>query len=712
MILRYSKVLSFAVGVLLLSACSEEVTVQPASTTVVENPVPVVVEGTAVPATPPPPQASPVQEVISTPENRQLTEGIYNGSGLVLHGKIHAKSDGNVAEEDASALNFVNADIHDVAKAVLGDMLGLNYTIAPGVQGNITIKVNQSLPKDAILPALNTAFRLNGAAIIDNGKMVKVVPIADAPHQGGFVSFARNKEVGSGFGLQIVSLRNISAEEMEKILAPVAPSGGVIPVETTRNIIILSGTEEERAAMMDVVNSFDVDWLSGMSFGLFPLKEANAQALTHDLWNVLGSQTGPMSKLVRIVPFDRLNAVLVISSQPHYVKEVKTWINRLDVDQAPSERKLWVYQIQNGRASDLSHTLQKLLLGKETKSDATAKTDIASQMPVMPFSSDNGANAPPNTRLPAFDQDGAGLNPNDQSSQSLRIIADDTTNSLVIWANKGEYSLIQDALKKLDVIPMEVRIEAVIAEVTLTDDLRYGVQYLFQGKHGGAVLTNASSVSVASAVPGFSAFVTGSNINAILDLLQSVTTVNVISSPQLMVLNNQTAAIQVGDQVPIATQSAVSTLTAGAPVVNSIQMEDTGVIMKVTPRVNSSGMVLMDISQEVSNVTQTTTSRIDSPTIVERKISSSVAVRDGETIALGGMIQDNVTDDKNGIPLLEDIPYLGNLFSYTSKDRTRTELLALITPHVVRNDNDVRQVTDEMRQQMSAVIPLDAKIHH
>jgi general secretion pathway protein D len=419
-----------------------------------------------------------------------------------------------------------------------------------------------------------------------------------------------------------------------------------------------------------------------------------------------------MSKLVRIVPFDRLNAILVVSSQPHYLKEVKTWIDRLDVDQTPSERKLWVYQIQNGRAADLSHTLQRLLLGQETKSEATAKTDIASQMPVMPFSSNNGASAPPNTRLPAVDQVSAGLNPNDPSSQGLRIIADDTTNSLVIWANKAEFALIQDAMKKLDIVPMQVRIEAVIAEVTLTDDLRYGVQYLFQGKHGGSVLTNASAVSVASTVPGFSAFVTGSNINAILDLLQSVTTVHVISSPQLMVLNNQTAVIQVGDQVPISTQSAVSTVTAGAPVVNSIEMKDTGVIMKVTPRVNASGMVLMDISQEVSDVTTTTTSQIDSPTIQERKIASSVAVRDGETIALGGMIKDSVTDDKNGIPLLEDIPYAGNLFSYTTKDRTRTELIALITPRVVRNDNDVRQVTDEMRQQMSAVTPLNAQIHH
>jgi general secretion pathway protein D len=660
------------------------------------------------------PATGPVQEIKNTePDDHGFVGGIFTGSGFTARSAAAKPANASADPNDLS-LNFVNADIHDVAKAVLGDMLGLNYVISPTVTGTITLKVNQPLPRDAIFPTLDAAFRLNGAALVSADGIVKVVPIAEAPKQARTITLTNGQQTTPGFGLQIVPLHYISIDEMQKILAQVTPAGGVTPVESGRNILILAGTEDERAAMMDVINSFDVDWLTGMSFGLFPLKEADAQTVTKELWDVLGSQTGPLSKVVRLVAFDRLNAILVVSSQPKYLKEVKTWIDRLDVNQAPSDRKIWVYRVQNGRASDLSGTLQKLMHPQKSDTETKGANVNSAPSPSLSFSFDDSQNKPTGTSNhipppPTPDElDGGG----GDGAHEPRIIADETTNSLIIYATKSEFSLIEDALKKLDITPLQVRIEAVVAEVTLTNDLQYGVQYLFQKKNLGAVLTNSSTNSISSALPGFSAFVTGSHISAILDLLQSLTTVNVISSPQLMVLNNQTATLEVGDQVPVATQSAVSVLTPGAPVVNSIQMMDTGVILKVTPRVNASGMVLMDIAQEVSDVTATTSSSIDSPTIEERKIASSVAVRDGETIALGGLIQDSRNDTKSGIPFLQEIPVLSPLFSTTSNDDQRTELIALITPRVVKNDNDVREVTNEMREQMSAVAPLDAKIHH
>ena len=278
-------------------------------------------------------------------------------------------------------------------------------------------------------------------------------------------------------------------------------------------------------------------------------------------------------------------------------------------------------------------------------------------------------------------------------------------------ATREDYALIEAALKKLDIQPLQVRVEAVIAEVTLTDDLRYGLQYLFSHNDFRTILTKAQTLAANATLPGFSAFVTESDISAVLDLLQSITSVHVISSPQLMVLNSQTATLQIGDQVPVATQSAVSTQNTGAPIVNTIEMKDTGVILKVTPQVNASGMVTMDLSQEVSDVAQTTTSSLDSPTIQQRKIASSIVVRDGETIALGGLIKDSVTEGRDGIPVLDEIPLLGALFSSTTESKTRTELLVLITPCVIRNDQDIRRVTEEMRQQMQAVVPLNAKLH-
>jgi general secretion pathway protein D len=629
--------------------------------------------------------------------------GIFKGSGAFIYeAKEEKKLPAAAADapQDGMVLNFVNADVREVAKAVLGDMLHLNYVIAPTVQGTVTIQASQSLPKESMLSVLNTAFRLNGLAIVERGDVVKVVPIADAPRQGELVG---RKIGGPGFGMQIVPLRYIGAEEMRKLLESAAPTGAIIPVESTRNILIIAGNEDDRTAIMDLVRTFDVDWLAGMSFGLFPLKEANAKTVVNELWEILGSPTGPLGKMVRLMPLERLNAVLAISSQPRYLKEVRTWINRLDYDQAPSERRMWVYQVQNGRASNLSETLSKLVNNQTGLKQGKDARKGKSAMPPMP-------SAMLSPEAPMVVENVPEASPDNANADGLRIIADESTNTLIIMGTKAEFTIIENALKKLDIVPLQVRIEAVIAEVTLTDDLKYGVQYLFKSGDFSSILTKASTLSVNSALPGFSAFVTSSKISAVLDLLQSVTKVNVISSPQLMVLNNQTAVLQIGDQVPVATQSAVTVQTPGAPVVNTIEMKDTGVILKVTPRVNASGMVIMDISQEVSEVAKTTTSGLDSPTIRQRKIASSVAVRDGTTIALGGLIKDSMTNGQDGIPLLQDIPVVGSLFGSTTEAHTRTELLALITPRVIHNDKDVRDITEEMRQQMRAVAPLNEKI--
>jgi general secretion pathway protein D len=294
---------------------------------------------------------------------------------------------------------------------------------------------------------------------------------------------------------------------------------------------------------------------------------------------------------------------------------------------------------------------------------------------------------------------------------SLRITAVEITNSLLILATPREHEIVDAALKKLDVLPLQVLIEAAIAEVTLTNQLKYGIQYFLKTGNHAVGFSNSSTLAVTSQLPGFNyLFSAGANIQAILSLLDSVTDVRVVSSPEIMVLNNQTASLQVGDQVPIASQSAVSVLTPGAPVVNTIQYRDTGVVLKVTPRVNEGGLVLMDISQEVSDVAKTTTSGIDSPTIQQRKINSSVAIRTGETIALGGLIKDSTDRSRNGIPLLQDIPLIGPLFSTTSDDKTRTELIVLITPRVIRDPESARGATEELRRKVPLTLPLNQRI--
>ncbi len=258
-------------------------------------------------------------------------------------------------------------------------------------------------------------------------------------------------------------------------------------------------------------------------------------------------------------------------------------------------------------------------------------------------------------------------------------------------------------LEKLDTLPSQVMIEATIAEVTLNDDLEHGLTWFFENAESRFSFSDVASGAVGSSFPGFSYVFSEADSRVALNALASVTDVKVVSSPTLMVLDNKTARLQVGDQVPVVTQSAVSTIDPDAPIVNAVSFRDTGVILDITPRVSDNGVVVLDITQEVSSVIETTTSGIDSPTIQQRRIETSVAVHDGESLALGGLIEDSRNVTSTGVPFLSEIPLLGEAFKSKSRKAGRTELLVLITPRVVRDRNEARLVTEEFRNRLDDV---------
>jgi general secretion pathway protein D len=273
-------------------------------------------------------------------------------------------------------------------------------------------------------------------------------------------------------------------------------------------------------------------------------------------------------------------------------------------------------------------------------------------------------------------------------------------------ANDRDYQRVLRVIQGLDVVASQVLIEAVIAEVALNDDLQYGVRWqLSKAGTPTATFSNALTGSVGAVFPGFNYAINAASIAATLSALNALTHVNVISTPSLMVLDNKTARLQIGDQVPITTQTATSVVTANTAIVNSITMQDTGVILSVTPRINESGRVQLEIEQEVSSVVKTTTSNIDSPTIQQRRVKTTVVVNDGEVLALGGMIQDQATKGSSQIPLLGDIPGLGAVFSNRSNSVQKTELIILITPRVVRDRSESRLVTEEYRRKMNVYMP-------
>jgi general secretion pathway protein D len=642
-------------------------------------------------------------------------------------------------------LNVVDADIREVIRMVLQDALGANYVIDPTVQGTVTVQTSEPVPPDDLAAILDAVLRVNGAALVQDGDLYQVVPIDQARISGATPTIYPLPQAGTaGFAIRIVPLEFISTDEAMRLLEPFAPGGGTVQADPSRRLLLLAGAPRELDTLNDLIASFDVDWLAGMSFGLFPLDTASVSDLVPELQEVFGGpEAGPLADVVRFVPIERLNAVLVISAQPAYLDRVRTWIDRLDRVGEGEEPQTYVYRVQNGRAADLAGVLSEtfgvttatvgpsdllapglepVAVGSSGFAIGESEVETGEEADVEPRRPTGAARSGRGAAPSGFGAPRAGIESRTPTGlesafegEDVRIIADETTNSLVIRASPRAYEEIESALRQLDIVPLQVLIEATIAEVTLRGELRYGVEWFFRYGDVSFASTTGLVDNIADSLPevpplGFAALFSNADVRAVFNALERVSDLNVISSPQLLVLNNQTARLQVGDQVPIATQSAVSIIDPEAPVVNSIEQRDTGVILSVTPRVNNSGLVIMEIDEETSDPIQTESSNIDSPTIQQRRVASTVAVQTGQTVVLGGLIRDSRTEANTGIPVLRNLPIVGPLFGVTSDESLRTELLVVITPRVIQNPDQARAVTEELRQRLRGLAPLSIKV--
>jgi general secretion pathway protein D len=603
---------------------------------------------------------------------------------------------------DQVTLKFVSADVRDVIREVLGETLKLPYVVDPKVQGTITLQTSQPVDRNGVLEVFEDALRLNGIAIVRSDNVYKIVPSGEALRYAPVGTSLGT--AGPGYSIQVIPLKFVSSAEIQGILQSIVPKETFLRSIPERNVLLVAGSQREISNVVNMVESFDVDQLKGTSFALLYPKYADAKTVIRELETIFAGDSGNGVAGIKFLPIERINAVLAVSRSQAYLKTAATWFERLDQGAEAADDRVFVYYVQNGRAANLAITLNSLFGGGPNRSSirptsTTLPEGTPLNLPPVPQGPASGPTIRPRgpAAVPTAPDEGIRIN----RTRRPQIIADETNNALLILATPREHEVIQAALIKLDLPPLQVMIEAVVAEVTLNNELRYGVQWFFQPGAQQLILSQNQSGSTSPNFPGFAAVLgSGSRIRFVLDALESITKVNVLSSPQLMVLNNQTATLQVGDQVPIATSSAVSVLTANAPIINTIQFRDTGVILHVTPRVNEGGLVQLDIDQEVSDVTKTTTSGIDSPTIQQRKFNSSVSVQNGQTIALGGLIRDRRTQLNSGVPVLKDIPVLGNLFKNNSDVDNRTELVVLITPRVVRTEQDIAGVTDEFRERL------------
>jgi general secretion pathway protein D len=658
------------------------------------------------------------------------------------------------ADGEVVTLNLVNVPAPQAAKTILGDILAVRYTVDPGVEGKITIQTPRPVSKATAVDLFQSALRANNAAIVDANGMFKIVPLDQAPvgatiRLAGIPPSAPLPDTATagdnvGSGVKIVQLKYVAAAEMRRILEPIAPRGSIVRADAARNLLTLSGSPADVAGLLDAIAIFDVDVMRGMSFALVPVRTSQPDTIADELRTVFASdKEGPMGGMVQFLPNKRLGAILIVSPQRNYLTRAESWVRRLDAQAEGSEKQFFTYAVQNRRAAELVEVLQSMFStetgGAKTPAtrnvappyrEATVNSPGAATTPATGVTTVGGfgtggvnsggmrggglgtgavgarsgsvGTSPTGASPPAREAATATLGRDETTGEPrVKLAADPAKNSILIEATPADYRRIMRVIGSLDAIANQVMIEATIAEVTLTDDLKFGVRWFLNGKSGQKyTFTDDPGGAVSSVFPGFSYALTAANAAGTLNALNQITNVNIISSPSLTVMDNRTAQLQIGDEVPIITQSAVSVLTTGAPVVNSVAYKDTGVILSITPRINESGRVLLDIEQEVSNVASTSSSGIDSPTISQRRIRTSVVVSDGEALALGGMIQKSSTVSRTQIPIVGDLPVIGNLFGSKDNQVGKTELLVIITPHVIRNLTEARQVTEEFRREL------------
>jgi general secretion pathway protein D len=658
-------------------------------------------------------------------------------------------------------LNFENAPVTAVAKVILGDVLNVGYTIDPRVQGTVTLASVRPVAKADALYVLENALKMSGVALVRDRNGYRLLPSNEAGPGG----LDRTASAEAGQGISVVPLRYVSAATVFKLLDAFGVKATTVRPDTGRNTLIISGSGSDRGAAIDTILSFDADWMKGQSVGIFPVRNSSPEPLISELEKIMDSGEGGLSQnVIKLQPISRLNAILVVSQKPEYLKRAGTWIARLDKSDTDGVN-LKAYPLRYGNAKLVTALLNEMLTGHGGGGLDSASSQISpgagislsssgtnpiASLSAMPTQASGApipgsAGSPLNVRAapsPGLGGPGGPGGPGlgtaggpDNSSggllgsgakpgggggilQNIRITADITNNAVLVYANQESQRIVEQTIRQIDRPQRQIAIEATIAEVTLNDKLNYGVQFFLASQKGSLVNTTATAGSTLStieppsnavnaaanallnrALPGFNLLVgSESSPRVILDALHTLTDVKVLSNPSLVVLDNQPATLQVGDQVPFSTGTA-TVLTANNTVVNTIDYKNTGIILRVLPRANANGNIVLDIEQEISSVAAGSTPL--QPTISQRRVKSSIAVASGQTVLLAGLITETENKQRQGIPLLDQIPGMGDAFSHQTNTRARTELILFIRPTLVRDAVDAHVIAEEMRTKMN-----------
>ena len=669
-----------------------------------------------------PTEAKVIAEASMDSENKpgvSQTE-IYEGSGEFIDEAAAARRPEPVAADGEIVLNFEGESIQSVVHTILGEVLQETFVIGPGVSGEVTFSTSRPVSRDQLKPILELLLRWNGATLVWSEGRYNVLPVSDAI-KGSLSPQLTPGQAARGYEVQAIPLRYISATEMAKILEPYARDDAIVNADQFRNMMFLAGTPEELKNYRKTIEIFDVDWLAGMSVGIYPLRTVDVDSIISELQGIFGAEGDtPLAGMFRFMPLERLGSVMVITYQAEYLYKAEEWITILDRGAAGAGKQLYVYRVKNLEAPILAGYLTEIFGGGVTGGERTSQRGALAPglEPVQVGSvSDFNENRLGSDSATSNQQGGGGASVLNVGEGDIRITSVTETNSLLIQATQSQYNSILAAIERIDIEPLQVMIESQVLDVELNEQLQFGVnwyltnnpdlipagagnplgRYVDEAAFGGS--TNFFT-TISNPISAGSAFV-----QATISALDSVTDVRSLAAPSLMVRNNATATISVGTQVPVQS-SSIS--TGNQNVVSSAQYVSTGITLTVTPRINPGGLVYMEISQDVSRpgARDPDISTSGNPPINNKTVTSQVAVQSGQTIFLGGLISEQTDLGRTGVPYLNRVPLIGPLFGSRSKSNVRSETLVMITPTVVETAVDLQHVSSEMESQFTKIPPL------
>lgn len=600
-------------------------------------------------------------------------------------------------------LDLVGANIYQVIQ-IIGDTLGLNYVIDQRVQGTVNINTSDTLRRSDLLPILETILKINNASMVRTGNYYEILPADAAVRAPLEVRTGAVAESGDdGMVIQVIRLRFVSATEMSVLLGPYLGEGASVAVHAGGNVLMVTERESNLRKIMEVIQIFDAAVFENERVRMIPVQNARVADVVTDLQAVFsgyalsGDTQGAGG--VRFVPLERLSSVLVIASVEDTFREVERWFERLDQPFANTGIRNYVYRVRNSKAADIQSVLSQLYGGALSIPVQSAN--------FIPLNAPPGTEAvvPVQTPFGVVQPTGGQTTPDEDET---RIIADTVTNSLIIHATPQEYEEILLTIEQLDLLPRQVLVDAQIYEVTLDDSLSFGVTHTLQNRQTlGVTETTASFAGSPPSLAATTFTLVGRTRQLVtfLNAAENRSRVRTVSAPSVLVSDNMQAQFQVGAEIPIPTTSSITPVqSAGTSLfAQTIQFRETGVLLNVLPQINESGRVTLVIEQEISQAGANTTSDIVAPVIGKSSVTSTIVVQDGQTIALGGFIRENREFGRSRIPILGRIPVVGALFGNTRTIESRSELIILITPHVLQDFDAAAVATEELKSRLEEI---------